>query len=70
MIALWHFACFGQRVSQFKGCLQGSCLYINAHFDAESLCKALPKRLQQIIDAEGGDPGSVHWAPEAEEPRP
>ena len=43
-------------------------LYFKAHFDAESICKALPKWLQQIMDAEGGDPGSVHWAPVVEKP--
>ena len=43
-------------------------LYFKAHFDAESICKALPKLLQQVMDAEGGDPGSVHWAPGAEKP--
>jgi hypothetical protein len=28
--------------------------YINAHFDVEGLCKDLPQRLDDLIEAEGG----------------
>ena len=45
--------CFGQHGS-FIARFQGSCLYSKTDFDEESLRKALPKRLQQVMDVEVG----------------
>ena len=33
--------------------MRRTCSYINANFDVDGLCLALPKRVQAVIDAKG-----------------
>ena len=43
-----------ETVEQFSTRMRGIVQHINAKFDVEGLCRELPDRVQDVIDAEGG----------------
>ena len=40
--------------AQYGSRLRGICQYINQNYDVDSLCRALLKRVQKVVDAGGG----------------
>ena len=43
-----------ETVGQFAQRMRGIVQHVNAHYDVENLCRELPDRIQDVIDAEGG----------------